>query len=132
MDCPFRDQLATASSAGCLVRRFGRPPVASMMYTSKVPAALESNTIRAPSGDQRGHPAMAAPSDVNCTAPDPSLLHTQTSSPPERCEMNAIFLPSGEYCGLRSLRVEAISATASPALPLGPESSTRQMFWSFA
>src|SRR6266852_9302409 len=128
MKRPSRDQLATPSSAGCPVRRFGRPPVASMTYTSKVPTALESKTIRAPSGDHRGHPVMDAPSEVNRTAPDPSLPHTQTSSAPERCEMNVILLPSGEYCGTCSLRVEPISLTALPALPLGPERSSRQMF----
>src|SRR6266852_243825 len=99
MERPSLDQLATASSAGWSVTRLGWPPLASMTYTSKVPTALESNTIRAPSGDQRGQPVIAAPSDVNCTGPDPSLLHTQTSSPPARCEMKTIRLPSGEYCG---------------------------------
>jgi len=58
---------------------------------------------------------MAAPSDVNCTAPDPSLPQTQTSHRPERSEVNTILVPSGEYCAASSLRVEAISFTALPA-----------------
>src|SRR5579872_454553 len=132
MERPPRDQLATPSSAGWSVRRFGRPPFALMTYTSKFPPALESNTIRAPSGDQRGHPVMAAPRDVNCKAPDPSLPQTQTSSCPERSEVNVILVPSGEYCGTCSLRVEAINLTALSALMFGPERSRRQMFASFA
>src|SRR5258708_21132 len=99
MERPSRDQLATPSFAGFAVSRFGRPPLALMTYTSKFPPALESNAIRVPSGDQRGHPVIAAPSDVNCTAPDPSLPQTQTSHRPERSEVNTILVPSGDrFC----------------------------------
>ena len=38
--------------------------------------------------------------DVNWTALEPSLLHTQISWLPERFEAKAMRFPSGEYVGV--------------------------------
>src|SRR5215831_17411337 len=81
---------------------------------AKVGLAKESNTIRRPSGDHLGDPQYAPPIALNCSGLFPSLLETQISVVPLRSDTNAIFLPSGENCGLLSVRVEAITSTAGP------------------
>ena len=47
---------------------------------------------------------------------DPSLLHTQMSSAPDRSDIKAILFPSGEYAGFDSLRVDEINRTGVPGL----------------
>jgi hypothetical protein len=54
-------------------------------------------------------PLAFPPSEVSRTAFDPPLLHTQISKCPERSDMKAILLPSGEYAGQNSLRVDGIN-----------------------
>src|ERR1700730_1100298 len=58
---------------------------------------LASNTIERLSGDHRGVPAL--PIAVNCNALLPSRSLTQISIVPERSDIYASFLPSGEICG---------------------------------
>jgi len=86
--------------------------------------------MRSPSGHQRGLPVIGARIEVNCTASEPSLAETQTSWLPERVDIKAILLPSGEYWGFSSVRVEAITGIGEPALPFGPCSSSRQILLS--
>src|SRR6516225_4076294 len=76
------------------------------------PAASESKAILPPSGDQRGVVTSGPPKEVNCTAFEPSLSQTQISGCPERADMKAIFLPSGENCGARSLLLEEMKGVA--------------------
>ena len=81
--------------------------------------------MRRPSGNQRGIDEEDS-NEVSCTGFEPSPLDTQISSWPDRCELNAILEPSGEYCATRSSRVEAISFSA--VLGLSPtDSCARQM-----
>src|SRR6266496_3084956 len=88
---------------------------------SLLPSGRASRTICFPSGDQRAAPAWP-PKLVSCTWFCPSLSQTQTSVPPVRSEAKAILLPSGEYLGEPSPRVEAISlvGTALLSVALGP------------
>ena len=67
-----------------------------------------------PSGAHRGTLVAEEPSEVNCTAFEPSLSHFQISLMPERYDTNAMFLPSGEYRGLWSCREEEINSIAPP------------------
>src|SRR2546428_9682593 len=94
---------------------------------------LPSNTAKAilrPSGDQLGLLSIP-PHEVNCMGFDPSLLHTQTSLAPDRSDKNAIFLPSGEYTGYSSCRVEEIRFTGAPAFKPGLLKSILQMLESY-
>src|SRR5947209_12836410 len=78
---------------------------------SLAPAFEESKAIYRPSGDHRG---VAAPSkSVNCTEFEPSLSQTQICNVPVLVEVNAMRLPSGEYCGLVSSHnpAEALKST---------------------
>ena len=52
--------------------------------------------MRSPSGDQRGVVTSGPPKEVNWTEFEPSLSHTQISGFPERSDIKAILLPSGE------------------------------------
>src|SRR5258708_4535173 len=79
---------------------------------SNCPSAVESNAIRVPSGDQRGVVTLGPPKVVNWIAFAPLLSHIQISSPPERADIKAILLLSGEYCGARLFRVEEINGIA--------------------
>src|SRR4029453_8639935 len=81
-----------------------------------------SNTMRWPSGAQRGVPVVL-PMEVICTGFEPSALQIQISGRPERLDAKTIFFPSGEYRGLFSCRVEAISLTGFP----NGDKSKRQM-----
>src|SRR5215831_3952538 len=98
------------------------------------PAAFESNAIFPPSGDQRGVVTSGPAKKVNCAAFEPSLSQTQISGCPERCDMKAIFLPSGENCGPESVLVEEMKGVAVwrgrffrvPTLAL-PGAAIRQM-----
>ena len=87
---------------------------------------MESKTRPWPSGDQRGSRDTLA-NEVNCSAFKPSLSHTQISRVPERPEVNAIFLPSGEYWAVNSLRDEEMNFVDGLVSPRGPGISTRQM-----
>jgi len=70
---------------------------------------------------------MGPPSEVNCWAFEPSLSQTQISSLPERLDPKTIRLPSGEYSGCFSKRVEEISSFGGPGAGPAPASSMRQM-----
>src|SRR5713101_3495594 len=116
--------------------RFGLPPLLLTTKIAHLPPTSESNTMRSPSGDQRGVPENAS-SEVNCTVFEPSLSHTQISLFPSRLERpdeKAILLPSGEKSGSCSVRVEVIKGAALGAGARGPPStsgtSTRQMLLS--
>src|SRR5205814_7509369 len=101
--------------------RCGLPPSAVITQISYSPFAFESKAILAPSGDQRGVVTDAPPNEVSCRAFNPSLSHDQTSAFPERSEINAIFLPSSEYWGEESFRLEEIKE-APPLWELMPGS----------
>jgi hypothetical protein len=84
---------------------------------SLAPALEASNAIYRPLGDHRG---VAAPSkSVNCTGFEPSLSQTQICNVPVLLEVNAMRLPSGEYCGLVSSRVEEINLVGALDGPTG-------------
>src|SRR6266567_2271383 len=72
----------------------------------------ESKAISDPSGDQRGDPVCGPPKCVNIPAFLPSESLTQISLYPERLDQNAIFAPSGEYCGSPCRRLEKLSREA--------------------
>src|SRR5437588_7039599 len=82
---------------------------------SNSPAAFESKAIRSPSGDHRGVVTQGPSNEVNWTAFDPSLLHTQISKWPERADTKATLLPSGENCGCMSSRVDEIKVRTALA-----------------
>ena len=91
---------------------------------------MESKAICRPSGDQRGVPVVGPPMFVNRIGFRPSRSETQISAVPERLEPNTIRSPSGEYCGLESLAVEAINRVGAGCCPAVPGTSTRQIFGS--
>ena len=74
------------------------------------------------SGDQRGEPICGPPKKVNRTGLEPSLLHIQISSLPDRVDTKTILLPPGENWGHLSGTVDEISFTAGPpgAVAFGP------------
>ena len=80
------------------VSRRGMPPFVLMTWTDVYPPSDAVKTIVRPSGDHFGG-FITFPEVVSCTALDPSLLQIQISLAPERVEVKAIFLPSGEYAG---------------------------------
>src|SRR5215467_12210705 len=92
--------------------RCGFPPFAPTTKMSYSPAAFESKAILPPSGDQRGVETSGPAKEVNCTAFEPPLSQTQISGWPERSDMKAIFLPSGEGCGAKSFLVEEMKGVA--------------------
>src|SRR6185312_15530249 len=81
---------------------------------SGFPFGRESKATNCPSGDHRGVPVSGPLKEVSRTAFSPETSATHISSSPVRSERNAMRLPSGEYCGLRSLRVEKRTRLASP------------------
>ena len=86
----------------------GAPPEDPTTKTSLLLPTGASNAIWLPSGDQLGLPALA-PSEVSCIGWEPSLWQTQISLAPERAELKAIRLPSGEKAGELSCRVEEMN-----------------------
>src|SRR4051812_34269177 len=86
-----------------------------------------SNAIHWLSGDQRGLPTSRALKEVISAGLRPSRSHSQIASLPERFELKAIFLPSGENWGAPSEAVDAITRVGSLILSsaLGP--GIRQM-----
>src|SRR4051812_22337816 len=94
---------------------------------SRLPGARESKAIRCPSGDQRGEPTSGPPNEVTGTGFRPSESHIQISLLPVLAEVKATFLSSGEYCGLKSCRVEEINLPG-PDFSAVPSRSIRQMF----
>src|SRR5438128_5861932 len=95
------------------------------------PAISDSKWIQRPSVDQRGIVVYGAilvpPVEVHCRAFDPSLSDSQISYRPERFEVNAIRLPSGENAGVSSTRVDEISLTRGFPAARPPFSSRRKM-----
>src|SRR4030095_14491788 len=94
---------------------------------SRLPVTVESNAICLLSGAQRGVPTSGPFIEVNWMAFIPSESLTQISLLPERAEVNAMRLLSGEYCGPKSCRVEDIILVATGGLVEG-EIGIRQMF----
>ena len=68
--------------------------------------------IHCPSRDHLGCPTIGPAKFVMRTAFEPSAFETHTSREPERDEIKAIVLPSGEYFGVWSTRVEEIKSSA--------------------
>src|SRR5215472_9300529 len=100
-------------------------------------AREDLKTILLPSGDHAGAklPAPSAVSVVRAVAPEPSVLTTQmlliafvlAASLPSsaRCELKAIFLPSGDQTGKKLLALAAVSLV-SGVMP-EPSASTTQI-----
>src|SRR5438067_9102353 len=82
---------------------------------SEFPAS-RSNAIHLLSGDQRGLPIVFPLKEVNSTGLRPSRPQIQIANVPERPEVKAIFLPSGENCGSRSGWVDAINRVGALCL----------------
>src|ERR1700758_5291627 len=80
-----------------------------------------SNTIRFPSGDQRGVPANCPSKKVNRRTLRPSAPATQISGAPERSDEKTIHFPSGENCGVSSHEVEVMSCVFGPATTRSPD-----------
>src|SRR3954451_17284862 len=70
-----------------------------------LPRNEQSNARRVASGDHLGEPAMQS-ALVNWTRFEPSRLHDQIWSCPERADARATLLPSGEKSGSSSSRVD--------------------------
>src|SRR5437899_477101 len=95
------------SSEGSVVRRFRAPPATRIVKRSDWPSGRAPKASSRPSGDQAITPG-GPPNDVTGTGFEPSGSAIQTSQAPDRVDAKAIFLPSGEYRGIKSLRVDAI------------------------
>src|SRR5215210_4361048 len=54
---PSGDQLIPPGDSASFVRRASRPEAIRRTTSSDFPATVETNTMRRPSGDQRGEPA---------------------------------------------------------------------------
>ena len=72
----------------------------------------EVKTMVFPSGDHLGALTSPPENDVNCSGFDPSLLATQIWVVPDRSDVNASLRPSGENCGLLSVRMDATTLWA--------------------
>ena len=70
-----------------------------------------------PPGDQCGNHEPGPIVEVNCVGLEPSLSHTQISNLPDRVDLNAIRLPSGEYCGSSSVFVDEMRLNGRTGLP---------------
>ena len=93
--------------------------------------------MRLPSGDQRGEPVPDPPSDVSCTGFEPSSFTIHSSKFPDRSEVKAMRLPSGEYSPSPSTRDEAINFSGPLRVPVAPGPAVRQIFtctkvWTYA
>ena len=75
----------------------GAPPCRFMVTILLPFGVVASNATERLSGDQRGVPAP--PTALSWNPLLPSLLLTQISIVPERSDMYASLLPSGENCG---------------------------------
>src|SRR3954463_5260143 len=96
---------------------------------SKLPSALLSNASCWPSGAHRGVPECWPGRANSSTVFEPSALLIQIALCPVLRDSNKTRLPSGEYCGFQSLRVEdrnlaAAEAGAAPSVAR----VVRQMF----
>src|SRR5687768_16460346 len=76
---------------------------------SRLPVRSERKEMKQPSGHQRGWPVNLPRSEVSCLRRDPSRSPSHISGKPERADVNAMLLPSGEKSGSESSRVEAIN-----------------------
>src|SRR5262245_33351229 len=83
-----------------------------------------SNTIRVPSGDQRGVPANCPSKKVSRRMLRPSAPATQISGVPERPDAKTIDFPSGENWGESSEDVEAMSCVPAPPRTRSPDRSS--------
>src|SRR4249920_1114709 len=99
-----------------------------MTNTSACPSGRAWKTIHCPSGDQFRTPTTGPPKKVIRTASEPSALEVQISLGPVREDKKAIFLPSGEYFGAESFRVEVIKGSAAAGELPAAGSFARQMF----
>src|SRR5258708_36445477 len=66
------------------------------------------NTIRAPSGHQRGAPASIGWPAVRSRASVPSARAIQTCQWPDRSDTNAMLFSSGEKCGICVIRSDLL------------------------
>src|SRR5712692_11873434 len=64
-----------------------------------------------PSGDHLGTELCSPTDDVNWMGLEPSPSHTQISYLPDRVDLKAIRVPSGEYSGSSSVCVEEMNLT---------------------
>ena len=80
-----------------------------------------------PSGDQLGVPVNSAFIDVSCRQFSPCLSQLHICRLPPREDSKAILLPSGEYRGAKSLRVEAMSGVGFSTARPPSRSPKRQM-----
>ena len=71
---------------------------------------------------------MGPSNEVMRAEADPSAFETQISRVPDREDMNAIFLPSGEYFGVWSNQVEEIKTSALTGGAPSAGSVARQIF----
>src|SRR5712671_3233646 len=78
-------------------------------------APLRSNTIRAPSGDQRGAPASIGWPAVRSRASVPAARAIQTCQWPDRSDTNAMLFSSGEKCGICVVRSDGAIFCAGSA-----------------
>src|SRR5690348_6177248 len=101
-----------------------------MLKSSYWPSTVDSKMILDPSGDQRGLAVMNAFMDVSFTVFEPSSSATQISRAPLRSDTKAMCLPSGAYCGLASIRVDARNARGVRASSGRFGISVRQMLMS--
>jgi hypothetical protein len=89
---------------------------------------VEPKAICLPSGDQQGAPDLDGPLNVvtwiHC-APSPAQVHI--SEFPDRLDENAIRLPSGEYCALKSTAEDAVSLAGGGMAPARTGISCRQI-----
>src|SRR6476661_66065 len=84
--------------------------------------------IQCPSGDQLGCPTIGPPKKVMRTGLEPSAFETHTSREPDREDIKAISLPSGEYFGVWSTQVEEMKSSAEFGGPPFLGNSARQIF----
>src|SRR5215469_10658939 len=74
------------------------------------PSGAAAKARNLPSGDQNGSPVVGSDSAVSCVGRWPLASDTQISAYPDRKDMNEIFCPSGEYCGLTFILNEEITS----------------------
>src|SRR5688572_18272603 len=92
-----------------------------------LPSTLKSKAICCPSGDQRGVPELAPARENSSPAREPSASLTQMPRTPLRLDSKTIRLPSGEYCGVESKRVEAMNRIGVPLATPEPDNERRHM-----
>src|SRR5258708_15180694 len=101
----FWDPSATIAVAG--------PPAAGTTKMLDTPSLSASNAIHWLPGDQRGEPQF--PISVSFLADVPSEFMVQISTVPERSDIKAIVLPSGETCAPSFRSFAEVTTFRAPA-----------------